>query len=89
MKDITKYKHTRTAIKVNSEEEYEALVPLLNTIFEGWISGKWNCYKDGYDHFYVHLDSDSVSRHTNDLEVIETEEFLTGEPEVINNYEIY
>ena len=88
MKNIEDYKHTNTQIIVRTEEDYHRLVPLLNTIFAGWNSVRYNSYKNKDGVFFVDLNHDQVyDNHRQDTNLLEVSDFF--ETYVINNYSLY
>jgi len=90
MKYIKDYARTKHKIIVRNEEDYEALVPLLNTVFNGWRDGKFESYCDGKSAFYIDLYCDSVTtRHDSENEILEASDFLHQKEEIVNNYSIY
>lgn len=86
MKKIANYKDTKTLIKVNSQEELDQLIPLLNTIYKGWYIGRyWN---DKISVRYIDMTIDGIRNEIlPDYEILEASEFIT--PSVINTYSIF
>jgi len=88
MKYIKDYARTDTDIYVETEEEYVALVPLLNEVFSGWRENGWERYAKADEH-YIHLSSDSIGKRRSDHTVISAKEFIKPKEEIINEYPIY
>ncbi len=86
MLKLKDYKGDRVQIKVNSQKEYKALVPLLNTVFSHWKLSE--NFFGGKEHIYISMyyDATSVDEYKDHL-TIEASLFL--EPQIINNYQIY
>lgn len=88
MKYIKDYAGTKTDIYVETEEEFIALVPLLNEVFSGWRENAWpNYIKDREQ--YIHLNSDSIGKRNTDNDVISAKEFIGPKEEIINSYQIF
>jgi len=88
MKYIKDYKGTDTDIYVETEEEYIALVPLLNEVFSGWRENGWERYAKANER-YIHLNSDSIGKRVSNHDVIPAREFIGPKEEIINTYQIY
>lgn len=95
MENIKDYVGKKQLIQVNNKEEYENLLPLLNTIYRGWTSDNYSHYMRDAKHgcFWIILDRDVMTR-TIDSElhdgIIQASIFMEkSEPEIINQYSIY
>jgi len=88
MKYLKDYVKTETDIYIETEEEYIALVPLLNEVFSGWRESGWDSYFRHKEQ-YIHLNSDSIGKRRSDHTVISAKEFIKPKEEIINEYPIY
>jgi len=88
MKYLKDYVKTNTDIYVETEEEFIALVPLLNEVFSGWRENAWPNYIRDKEQ-YIHMDSDSIGKRRSDNAVISAKEFIRPKEEIINEYQIY
>jgi hypothetical protein len=88
MKYLKDYVKTNTDIYVETEEEYVALVPLLNEVFSGWRENGWERYAKANER-YIHLNSDSIGKRVSNHDVIPAREFIGPKEEIINEYPIY
>jgi len=95
MENLKDYLGKKVLVQVNNQEEYEELVPKLNTVYKGWQDSSFKSYmhmaKLGC--FWIILDKDMMTRTTDDEKydsIMQASAFIEHkEPEVINNYQIY
>lgn len=90
MLDIKDYKDKRAQIVVNSEEEYQKLRPLLNSIWRGWHTGIYDINKSKEGKLYINCPGDCCdSTPYPNRDSIEASEFFEKSDKVINNYTLY